>query len=65
MMSEYSILRIPTIWDFPLDFTGMRSITYNCPRCDLEIEIDGIVEKDSYISCENCDHEIRFEVVKV
>lgn len=63
-MNEY-VIKIPTVLNFPMDFTGERSITYNCPFCDLEIEIDMILEENSSLECENCDCKFKFEIVRV
>lgn len=61
-MNEYSILEIPTILTFPIKLTD---IIYNCPVCDYEIDINMIVDDNSFIKCDNCDHSIKFKINKI
>ena len=45
-----------------LDFFCM----FNCPFCDSEIDVyDMYVDDDSYITCELCDNEIRFKIIRL
>ncbi len=61
-MKNYSILDIPTILNPPI---VLKDITYNCPICDLEIEIDCILVNDSQIQCENCEHIIILKIKNI
>ncbi len=61
-MIEYSILEIPTILNPPI---RLRDIIYNCPVCDCESEIDMLVDDDSIIKCDVCDHITKFKIKKI
>jgi DNA-directed RNA polymerase subunit RPC12/RpoP len=61
-MIEFSILNIPTVLNQPIKLTD---ILYNCPVCDYEIEIDMIVNDNSSIKCDNCDHIIKLKIKKI
>lgn len=61
-MLMISILDIPTIHNPPISLTD---IIYNCPVCDYEIEIDMIVNEDSSLNCDNCNHKIVLKIRKV
>lgn len=61
-MIENSILDIPTIKTVPFE---LKDITYNCPCCDYEIVIDIIVESNTSIKCDNCNHNILLKVIKI
>ncbi len=63
-MKDYSILEIKTVLKPPiiLNFTDY----INCPICDNEIDVkDMEVDKNSYFDCENCNHTIKFKIVKI
>lgn len=61
-MIDYSILDIPTVQTVPFE---LKDITYNCPCCDYEIEIDLIVDSSTSIKCDNCEHKILLKVIKI
>ena len=61
-MIEYSILQIPTVLNPPI---LLRDIIYNCTVCDYEIEIDMLVDDDSFIKCDVCDHITKFKIKKI
>jgi len=61
-MTEFSILYIPTVQSPPIE---LKDIIYNCPICDYEIEIDMIVDKNSFVKCENCEHIIKLRIKKI
>jgi hypothetical protein len=61
-MIEYSILPVPTSLISPINLTD---ILYNCPICDNEIEIDMLVDNESSIKCNLCEHIIKFEIKQV
>jgi DNA-directed RNA polymerase subunit RPC12/RpoP len=61
-MKEYSILEIPTILNPPFK---LADIIYNCPICDYEIEIDMLVENNSFVKCEVCNHIIKLKIKKI
>ncbi|GEJ31351.1 hypothetical protein FPC831_2010004 [Flavobacterium psychrophilum] len=52
-MKDYSILDIPTVLNSPI---VLKDISFNCPVCDFEIEIDLILINENSIECENCEH---------
>ena len=63
-MNDYSILEIKTILNPPiiLNFTDY----VNCPVCDIEIDVkDKEVDNNSTVDCYNCNHLIKFKIVKV
>ena len=63
-MENYSIIEIKSVLEPPfiLDFCEF----VNCPICDYEIEVlNTIVDNNSTINCENCEHNIKFECVKI
>ena len=62
IMTDYSILEIPTVLDPPLK---LIDIIYNCPVCDFEIEMDMLVDDNSFISCDVCDHVTKFRIKKI
>ncbi len=61
-MEEYTILEIPTVLTPPFE---LNHIDYNCPVCDFEIEINMIIEANSSITCDNCDHTIKLRIKKI
>ncbi len=61
-MTEFSILHVPTVQNPPIE---LKDIIYNCPVCDCEIEIDIIVDKNSSVKCEVCEHVIKLEIKKI
>lgn len=61
-MIEYSILNIPTSLNSPIK---LNDIIYNCPVCDNEIEIDMLVDNESFLKCNLCDHIIKLEIKQV
>ena len=61
-MIKYSISQIPTVLNPPI---FLRDIIYNCPVCDYEIEIDMLVDDDSFIKCDVCDHITKFKIKKI
>ena len=61
-MKEYYTLFIPTSLNPPI---LLNDIIYNCPVCDNEIEIDMLVDNESSIKCNLCDHIIKFEIKQV
>lgn len=58
-MIEHSILEIPTILNAPIE---LIDIFYNCPVCDYEIEIDMLVNDDSFVKCDICDHITKLKI---
>jgi hypothetical protein len=61
-MIEYSVLDIPSVIDIPF---RLKDIIYNCPICDYDIEIDIIIDDNSFLKCENCDLEIKLKAKKI
>lgn len=61
-MEDYSKLVIPTVLK---KGTNLMDIIYNCPVCDYEIYINMIINIDSFIKCENCNHEIKLQLNKI
>lgn len=61
-MIEYSVLEIPSVLDIPFK---LKDIIYSCPVCDCDIEIDIIINDNSFVKCENCELEIKLKVIKV
>lgn len=61
-MIEYSILEIPTVLNPPFKFID---VIYNCPICDYEIEIDILIDNNSFLKCEGCDHVIKLKIKKI
>ncbi len=61
-MTDFSILYIPTVQNPPIT---LSDIIYNCPVCDYEIEIDLIVDENSSVQCEVCDHIVKLEIKKI
>ena len=63
-MVDFSILEVATISNAPVKLNFVDYI--NCPVCDFEIDVkDEEVDNDSTICCENCEHTIKFDIVKV
>lgn len=63
-MKDYTILEIKTVLNPPiiLNFTDY----VNCPICDNEIDVkDMEVDNNSSVNCENCNHTIKFKIVKI
>ncbi|TAF09128.1 MAG: hypothetical protein EAZ75_09225 [Flavobacteriia bacterium] len=63
-MKDYTILEIKTVLNPPiiLNFTDY----VNCPICDNEIDVkDMKVDNNSSVDCENCNHTIKFKIVKI
>jgi hypothetical protein len=63
-MNDYSILEIKSVYKPPyiLDFVEY----VNCPICEQEIEVFNMtVDENSFVSCEDCEHDIRFRLVKI
>lgn len=61
-MLDYTILEIPTVLDSPFQ---LKDIFYNCPVCDYEIEINILVDDNSFIICEVCEHLIKLKIKKI
>lgn len=61
-MMDYSILPIPSVLDLPFK---LKDILYNCPVCNFEIEIDLILNENSFIECDNCEHRIKLRLKKI
>lgn len=61
-MAEYSTLNIPTVLNPPIK---LIDIIYNCPVCDYEIIIDTIVDDNSCIECDNCNHKIKLKIKRI
>lgn len=59
---DYSILPIPSVLDLPFK---LKDILYNCPVCNFEIEIDLILNENSFIECDNCEHRIKLRLKKI
>jgi hypothetical protein len=63
-VEDYSTLEILSIYKPPyiLDFVEYVS----CPNCEMEIDIfNRIVDENSFVYCEDCEHTIRFKLVKI
>lgn len=63
-MKDYTILEIKTVLNPPiiLNFTDY----VNCPICDNEIDVKDLeVDNNSSVDCENCNHTIKFKIVKI
>jgi transcription elongation factor Elf1 len=61
-MVEHSTLDIPTVLNAPIK---LIDIFYNCPVCDYEIEIDMLVDNDSFVKCDICDHIIKLKIKRI
>lgn len=61
-MGDYSILDVHTVLSSPVT---LKDISYNCPVCDYEIEIDMILEDSCFIECDNCQHRIKLKIKKI
>lgn len=63
-MENYSILDVFSVYTPPyiLDFVEY----INCPVCETEINVfKTIIDVDSSVNCENCEHTIQFNSVKI
>ena len=63
-MEDYSILEILSVYTPPyiLDFVEY----VNCPICEMEIDVfNTIVDENSFVYCEDCEHTIQFKLVKI
>lgn len=61
-MIDCTILDVYTVLVTPI---WLKDIIYNCPVCDCEIDIDMIVDDNSFIICDNCEHIIKFKIIKI
>ncbi|WP_395063298.1 hypothetical protein [Flavobacterium sp.] len=62
-MESYSTQEILSVYTPPykLNFTDY----INCPICEIEIDIFNIiVDENTFIRCEDCEHTIQFKLVK-
>ena len=63
-MEDFSILDIKSVYEPPyiLDFFEYLI----CPVCETEIYVfKTLIDESSFFICENCEHTIRFNFVKI
>lgn len=61
-MTDYSTLYIPSVLNPPIK---LMDVTYNCTVCDYEIEIDLLIDDNSFITCEVCDHITKLKIKRI
>ena len=64
MENYYTILEIKTVLTPPIiiNFTDY----VNCPICEIEIEVkDKQIDDNSSVYCEDCNHTIKFKILKI
>lgn len=63
-MEDYSTLEILSVYTQPYKLDFVEYI--NCPICEMEIDVfNTIVDENSFVYCEDCEHTIRFKLVKI
>lgn len=63
-MEDYSILDIKSVFTSPYTLNFIEYV--NCPRCETEIDVfNKVVDENSFVYCENCEHTILFKLVKI
>ena len=63
-MEDYSTLEIFSVYTQPYKLDFVEHI--NCPICEMEIDVfNTIVDENSFVLCQNCEHTIRFKLVKI
>jgi uncharacterized paraquat-inducible protein A len=64
VMENYSIIEIKTVLSSPIILDFVDDI--NCPICDIEIDVrNKEIDDNSFANCENCNHTIKFKLVKI
>lgn len=64
MDEEISLIEIATVFDPPILLNFVDEIS--CPRCDMDVDVkDLIIDEDSFVICENCEHKIKFKLIKI
>ena len=64
MDEEISLIEITTVFDPPILLNFVDEIS--CPRCDMDVDVkDLIIDEDSFVICENCEHKIKFKLIKI
>jgi|UPI0003765950 hypothetical protein len=63
-MEDYSIIEIKTVLASPVTLNFVDYV--NCPICDIEIDVrNKVVDDNSFVFCEGCNHTINFIIVKI
>lgn len=63
-MKTYSTIELKTVLDPPITLNICDYI--NCPICDIEIDVrNKIIDIGSFETCEDCNHIIKIEIVKI
>jgi hypothetical protein len=63
-MEDFSIIKINSVIDPPFSLNFCDFV--NCPVCDYEIDLlNVIVDSNTTVNCDACDHIIKFECVKI
>lgn len=63
-METSSTVEIKSVLKPPIKLNFLDYI--NCPICDIEIDIkDKIVDSNSRVTCEDCEHTVNFKMVKI
>ena len=63
-MKNCSIIEVKTILSTPINLDFVDYI--NCYVCDYEIDLKNLlVDNNSYVECDNCNHIHKFKIVKI
>lgn len=62
-MESYSTAEILSVYTPPYKLNFIEYV--NCPICEIEIDVfNKIVDENSFVRCEDCEHTIQFRLVK-
>lgn len=63
-MEDFSIIKVNSVIDPPFSLNFCDFV--NCPVCDYEIDVFNIIlDSNTTVNCDACDHTIKFECVKI
>lgn len=63
-MKMYSTIEIKSVLNPPIKLNFVEYI--NCPICEIELDVkDNIIDSNSFIICENCEHIMKYRVIKI
>lgn len=63
-MEDFSIVEIKTVLEPPITMNFCDYVY--CPVCDYEIDVfNTIVDSNTTVNCDACEHTIKFECVKI
>ncbi|WP_143394577.1 hypothetical protein [Flavobacterium branchiophilum] len=63
-MEDFSIIKVNSVIDPPFSLNFCDFV--NCPVCDYEIDVfDIILDSNTTVNCDACEHTIKFECVKI